>query len=134
MARNAVYENTSGYMQPVCRLHTCSDQHDWQLISSSYMFACRLVMQAQEMPADSEIASFSTGADTGARKAAAALVIQEAYRLYCHRKLVKVCPARQSFCEMSKNTHGVALCAPGLQSFLVHHAGQFHMSWPLLSL
>ena len=61
------------------------------------LLACRLMMQAQQMPADSEVASFSTGADTGARKAAAALVIQEAYRLYCHRKLVKVCPARQTF-------------------------------------
>ena len=43
------------------------------------------------MPVESEVAAFSGSADTGARTAAAALVIQEAYRMYRHRQLVKVC-------------------------------------------
>lgn len=42
------------------------------------------------MPEESEVAAFSGSTDTGARKAAAALVIQEAYRMYRHRQAVKV--------------------------------------------
>ena len=45
------------------------------------------------MPVESEVAAFSVGADTGARTAAAVLVIQEAYRMYRHRQLVKVSQA-----------------------------------------
>lgn len=43
------------------------------------------------MPDASEVASFSEGTGTSAKKAAAALVIQEAYRQYRHRALCKVC-------------------------------------------
>lgn len=43
------------------------------------------------MPEASELGSFSMGADTGAKKATAALLIQEAYRLHLQRKLCKVC-------------------------------------------
>ena len=43
------------------------------------------------MPDASSIISFTASADTGARHAAAALVIQEAYRLHRYRQLVKVC-------------------------------------------
>ena len=43
------------------------------------------------MPVESEVAAFSGSADTGAKKASAAMVIQEAYRMYRHRQLVKVC-------------------------------------------
>ncbi len=50
--------------------------------------ACRQMLL---MPVESEVAAFSGSADTGAKKAAAVLVIQEAYRMYRHRQLVKVC-------------------------------------------
>lgn len=50
--------------------------------------ACRQLLL---MPVESEVAAFTGSADTGARKAAAVLVIQEAYRMYRHRQLVKVC-------------------------------------------
>ena len=43
------------------------------------------------MPVVSEVAAFSGSADTGAKEASAAMVIQEAYRMYRHRQLVKVC-------------------------------------------
>ena len=52
--------------------------------------ACRQMLL---MPVESEVVAFSGSADTGARKAAAALVIQEAYRMYRHRQLVKVSQA-----------------------------------------
>lgn len=52
--------------------------------------ACRQILL---MPVESEVATFSGSADTGARTAAAALVIQEAYRMYRHRQLVKVSQA-----------------------------------------
>ena len=52
--------------------------------------ACRQMLL---MPVESEVAAFSGSADTGARTAAAALVIQEAYRMYRHRQLVKVSQA-----------------------------------------
>ena len=45
------------------------------------------------MPVESEVAAFSGSAHTGARTAAAALVIQEAYRMFRHRQLVKVSQA-----------------------------------------
>ncbi|KAL3152107.1 hypothetical protein ABBQ32_001211 [Trebouxia sp. C0010 RCD-2024] len=47
------------------------------------------VRQLLLMPVESEVAAFTGSADTGARKAAAVLVIQEAYRMYRHRQLVK---------------------------------------------
>lgn len=49
--------------------------------------ACRQMLL---MPVESEVAAFTGSADKGARQAAAALVIQEAYRMYRHRQLVKV--------------------------------------------
>lgn len=52
--------------------------------------ACRQMLL---MPVESEVAAFTGSADKGARQAAAALVIQEAYRMYRHRQLVKVCMA-----------------------------------------
>ena len=64
--------------------------------------ACRQLLL---MPVESEVAAFSGSADTGARKAAAVLVIQEAYRMYRHRQLVKVCALSRSdlhFCCLSR--------------------------------
>lgn len=52
--------------------------------------ACRQMLL---MPTESEVAAFSGSTDTGARQAAAVLVIQEAYRNYRQRQLVKVCMA-----------------------------------------
>lgn len=42
------------------------------------------------MPAQSEVATFSGTADKGVRQAAAALVIQDAFRMYRHHQKVKV--------------------------------------------
>ena len=56
------------------------------------------------MPVESEVAAFSGSADTGARTAAAALVIQEAFRLYRLRQMVKV---NACTCSYSVPTFGV---------------------------
>ena len=75
-------------MVPRAALHSVSDHFVMSLILAG--MACRQMLL---MPVESEVAAFSGSADTGARTAAAALVIQEAYRMYRHRQLVKVSQA-----------------------------------------
>ena len=43
------------------------------------------------MPDEEEVRAFTASTDSGARKAAAAVAFQQAYRLYRHRQAIKVC-------------------------------------------
>lgn len=78
--------------------NNCAKQHNAAAAAMMFLTvfltlvetACRQMLL---MPVESEVAAFNGSADTGARTAAAALVIQEAYRMYRHRQLVKVSQA-----------------------------------------
>ena len=84
--RDTVLKQRSGSSSSWCAVDICMCHRIITTFSVAHT-ACRQMLL---MPVESEVAAFTGSADKGARQASAALVIQEAYRMYRHRQLVKV--------------------------------------------